>query len=36
MRTAGLGKNLEQWCEEIQEEKNNANRWERRFQEVQA
>ncbi|MBA0880139.1 hypothetical protein Goshw_023950 [Gossypium schwendimanii] len=35
MRTAGLGKTSEQWREEIQEEKNKADRWERRFQEVQ-
>ncbi|MFQ6637342.1 hypothetical protein Gotur_013321, partial [Gossypium turneri] len=35
MRTAGLGKTLEQWREEIQEEKNKADRWERKFQEVQ-
>ncbi|MBA0783407.1 hypothetical protein Gotri_001127 [Gossypium trilobum] len=34
MRTAGLGKTSEQWREEIQEEKNKANRWERKFQEV--
>ncbi|MBA0650142.1 hypothetical protein Goklo_017603, partial [Gossypium klotzschianum] len=36
MRTVGLGKTSEQWREEIQEEKNKADRWERRFQEVQA
>ncbi|XP_016706924.1 coiled-coil domain-containing protein 102A-like [Gossypium hirsutum] len=35
MKTAGLGKTSEQWCKEIQEEKNKADRWERRFQEVQ-
>ncbi|MBA0668193.1 hypothetical protein Goklo_001139 [Gossypium klotzschianum] len=34
IRTAGLGKTSEQWREEIQEEKNKANRWERKFQEV--
>ncbi|MBA0786753.1 hypothetical protein Gotri_027089, partial [Gossypium trilobum] len=33
MRTAGLGKTSEQWREEIQEERNKADRWERRFQE---
>ncbi|MFQ6669921.1 hypothetical protein Gotur_034987 [Gossypium turneri] len=36
MRTTGLEKTSEQWREEIQEEKNKADRWERRFQEVQA
>ncbi|XP_012472474.1 uncharacterized protein LOC105789651 [Gossypium raimondii] len=36
MRTAGLEKTSEQWCKEIQEEKNKADGWERRFQEVQA
>ncbi|MBA0614919.1 hypothetical protein Godav_015137, partial [Gossypium davidsonii] len=36
MRTVRLGKTSEQWREEIQEEKNKADRWERRFQEVQA
>ncbi|MBA0873974.1 hypothetical protein Goshw_009940, partial [Gossypium schwendimanii] len=35
MRTTGLGKTSEQWREEIQEEKNKADRWERKFQEVQ-
>ncbi|XP_016730698.1 tropomyosin alpha-1 chain-like [Gossypium hirsutum] len=35
MRIGGLGKTLEQWCEEIQEEKNKADGWERKFQEVQ-
>ncbi|MBA0788636.1 hypothetical protein Gotri_027370, partial [Gossypium trilobum] len=35
MRTARLGKTSDQWYEEIQEEKNKANRWERKFQEVQ-
>ncbi|MBA0881304.1 hypothetical protein Goshw_001616 [Gossypium schwendimanii] len=34
MRTAGLGKTLKQWREKIQEEKNKADRWERKFQEV--
>ncbi|MBA0784821.1 hypothetical protein Gotri_025295 [Gossypium trilobum] len=36
MRTAGHGKTLEQWCEEIREETNRSDRWERKFQEVQA
>ncbi|MBA0754985.1 hypothetical protein Gogos_021139, partial [Gossypium gossypioides] len=36
MRTAGLGKTSEQWREEIREEKNKLDRWERKFQEVQA
>ncbi|MBA0877704.1 hypothetical protein Goshw_002033, partial [Gossypium schwendimanii] len=36
MRTAGLGKTLEQWLEEIREERNKSNQWERKFQEVQA
>ncbi|XP_016690796.1 tropomyosin-like [Gossypium hirsutum] len=36
MRTAGLGKTSEQWRKEIQEEKNKADEWERRFQEIQA
>ncbi|MBA0756353.1 hypothetical protein Gogos_019957 [Gossypium gossypioides] len=35
MRTVGLRKTSKQWREEIQEEKNKANRWERKFQEVQ-
>ncbi|MBA0638690.1 hypothetical protein Godav_022141 [Gossypium davidsonii] len=35
MRTVGLGKTLDQWREEIQEEKNKADSWERKFQEVQ-
>ncbi|MBA0878084.1 hypothetical protein Goshw_028650 [Gossypium schwendimanii] len=34
MRTAGLGKILEQWREKIQEEKNKADIRERKFQEV--
>ncbi|MBA0789433.1 hypothetical protein Gotri_027004 [Gossypium trilobum] len=34
MRTAELGKTSEQWREEIREEKNKANRWARKFQEV--
>ncbi|MBA0635354.1 hypothetical protein Godav_028960 [Gossypium davidsonii] len=36
MRTTGLGKTSEQWCEEIREERNKADKWERTFQEVQA
>ncbi|XP_016679064.1 G kinase-anchoring protein 1-like [Gossypium hirsutum] len=36
MRTAGLGKTSEQWSEEIREEKNKSDWWERKFQEVQA
>ncbi|KAL1103713.1 hypothetical protein V6Z11_D04G018800 [Gossypium hirsutum] len=35
MRTSGLGKTSEQWRNEVQEEKNKADRWETRFQEVQ-
>ncbi|MBA0671970.1 hypothetical protein Goklo_007270 [Gossypium klotzschianum] len=35
MRTAGLEKTLEQWREDIREEKNKADRWERKFQENQ-
>ncbi|XP_016750978.1 uncharacterized protein [Gossypium hirsutum] len=35
IRTAGLGKTSEQWRKEVQEEKNKADRWEIRFQEVQ-
>ncbi|MBA0880024.1 hypothetical protein Goshw_029038 [Gossypium schwendimanii] len=30
-RTAGLGKNLERWREEVQEEKNKVYKWERKF-----
>ncbi|MBA0753456.1 hypothetical protein Gogos_020796 [Gossypium gossypioides] len=33
IRTAGLGKTSEQWREEIREEKNKSDRWERKFQE---
>ncbi|XP_040963976.1 G kinase-anchoring protein 1-A-like [Gossypium hirsutum] len=36
MKTVGLGKTSEQWCEEIREERNKADGWERKFQEVQA
>ncbi|MBA0661894.1 hypothetical protein Goklo_006121 [Gossypium klotzschianum] len=35
MRTAGLGKTSEQWHQEIREEKNKADRWERKFQKAQ-
>ncbi|MBA0700419.1 hypothetical protein Goari_021977 [Gossypium aridum] len=35
MRMARLGKTLEQWCQNIQEEKIKADRWERKFQEAQ-
>ncbi|MBA0815883.1 hypothetical protein Gohar_000610 [Gossypium harknessii] len=35
MRTAGLGKISERWREEIQEEKDKADSWEKKFQEVQ-
>ncbi|MBA0672325.1 hypothetical protein Goklo_029459 [Gossypium klotzschianum] len=35
MRTAGLGKTSEQWREGIQEEKDKADSWERKFQKVQ-
>ncbi|MFQ6652634.1 hypothetical protein Gotur_024402, partial [Gossypium turneri] len=31
MKAAGLGKTSEQWCQEIQEEKIKADRWERKF-----
>ncbi|MBA0862208.1 hypothetical protein Goshw_005786 [Gossypium schwendimanii] len=31
MRTSGLGKTSEQWHEEIREEKNRADSWERKF-----
>ncbi|MFQ6647807.1 hypothetical protein Gotur_021680 [Gossypium turneri] len=36
MRTAGLGKTSEQWRKDIREERNKSDRWERKFQEVQA
>ncbi|MBA0636437.1 hypothetical protein Godav_028796 [Gossypium davidsonii] len=36
MRTVRLGKTLEQWREEIREERNKSDRRERKFQEVQA
>ncbi|MFQ6645384.1 hypothetical protein Gotur_019639, partial [Gossypium turneri] len=36
MRTVRLGKTSEQWCEEIREERNKSDRWEIKFQEVQA
>ncbi|MFQ6654020.1 hypothetical protein Gotur_025155 [Gossypium turneri] len=35
IRTAGLGKTSEQWRAEIQEEKDKADKWEQRFQEMQ-
>ncbi|MFQ6661647.1 hypothetical protein Gotur_029740, partial [Gossypium turneri] len=35
IRTAGLGKSSEQWRQEIQEERNKTDRWERKFQETQ-
>ncbi|MFQ6655537.1 hypothetical protein Gotur_026054 [Gossypium turneri] len=35
MRTAGLGKTSEQWRIEIQGEKDKADKWEQRFQEMQ-
>ncbi|KAK5845982.1 hypothetical protein PVK06_002245 [Gossypium arboreum] len=35
MRTAGLEKMSEQWLHETQEEKTKADRWERKYQEVQ-
>ncbi|MBA0575504.1 hypothetical protein Golob_024172, partial [Gossypium lobatum] len=35
MRTAGLGKTSEHWREKIQEEKDKADNWERKFQEFQ-
>ncbi|MFQ6663071.1 hypothetical protein Gotur_030716 [Gossypium turneri] len=35
IRTAGLGKTSEQWRPEIQEEKDKADKWEQRFQEMQ-
>ncbi|MBA0878651.1 hypothetical protein Goshw_023999 [Gossypium schwendimanii] len=31
IRTSGLGKMLEQWRREIQEEKTKANQWEKKF-----
>ncbi|MBA0753575.1 hypothetical protein Gogos_021243 [Gossypium gossypioides] len=34
MRTARLEKTSEQWREEIREERNKSDRWERKFQEV--
>ncbi|MBA0626585.1 hypothetical protein Godav_004230 [Gossypium davidsonii] len=36
MRTDGLGKTSKQWREEIREERNKSDRWERKLQEVQA
>ncbi|MFQ6626148.1 hypothetical protein Gotur_005203, partial [Gossypium turneri] len=34
-KIAGLGKTSKQWRQEIQEERNKADRWERKFQETQ-
>ncbi|XP_012435542.1 spindle pole body component 110-like [Gossypium raimondii] len=34
MRTVGLGKTSEQWQAEIREEKDKADRWEQKFQEM--
>ncbi|MBA0756088.1 hypothetical protein Gogos_021373 [Gossypium gossypioides] len=34
MRTAGLGKTLEQWRQEIKEEKIKADQWEKKFQDT--
>ncbi|MBA0881614.1 hypothetical protein Goshw_012833, partial [Gossypium schwendimanii] len=36
IRIDRLGKNSEQWHEEIQKERNKSDKWERKFQEVQA
>ncbi|KAA3488214.1 myosin heavy chain-like [Gossypium australe] len=36
MRTAGLGKTSEQWCQEIQEEKAKVDQWKKRFHDAQA
>ncbi|MFQ6657257.1 hypothetical protein Gotur_027008 [Gossypium turneri] len=36
MITVGLGKTSEQWREEIREERNKSDRWERKFQKVKA
>ncbi|MBA0755773.1 hypothetical protein Gogos_019793 [Gossypium gossypioides] len=35
VRIVGLGKTSEQWREEIREERNKSDRWERKFQEKQ-
>ncbi|MBA0876756.1 hypothetical protein Goshw_022356 [Gossypium schwendimanii] len=35
MRTAGLGKTSEQWRQEIQEEINKVDQWERKAQKTQ-
>ncbi|MBA0876378.1 hypothetical protein Goshw_000125, partial [Gossypium schwendimanii] len=34
VRTTGLGKTLEQWRQEIQEEKTKADQWEKKFQDA--
>ncbi|MFQ6659224.1 hypothetical protein Gotur_028207, partial [Gossypium turneri] len=36
MRTAGLRKTSEQWHKEVREERNKSDRWERKFQKMQA
>ncbi|MFQ6624450.1 hypothetical protein Gotur_004465 [Gossypium turneri] len=36
MRTAGLGKTLEQWRQEIKEERTKVDKWEREFQDARA
>ncbi|MBA0637736.1 hypothetical protein Godav_005162 [Gossypium davidsonii] len=36
IRTAGLGKMLEQWRQKIQEEKTKADQWEKKFQDARA
>ncbi|KAL1165607.1 hypothetical protein V6Z11_A06G138700 [Gossypium hirsutum] len=36
MRTTGLGKTSEQWRQEIQEEKNRVDQWEKRFHDARA
>ncbi|MFQ6621543.1 hypothetical protein Gotur_001545, partial [Gossypium turneri] len=34
IRTAGLGKTSEQWRQEIKEEKNSTDQWEKKFQDA--
>ncbi|MBA0877367.1 hypothetical protein Goshw_001422 [Gossypium schwendimanii] len=36
MKTTGLGKTLEQWRQEIQEEKTKVGQWEKKFQDTRA
>ncbi|MBA0877612.1 hypothetical protein Goshw_017269 [Gossypium schwendimanii] len=36
MRTAGLGKTLEQWRQEIKKEKTKVDQWEKKFQDARA